>query len=436
MINEDSIITKKNFSKTMTKFRHNQSFSLSKLTKKNLLIVPWNNTNNKSIFKLLSTSNSKLNTECSTQITNKNCNKIIKIKSIDLPQEEILSKLKPPIIKYSTLSSKISKIQKIINRKGQKNFNSYSLKNNNTENNCNAYYLEGGIPYNKQYLNDYDKTIKTESNKRINKLNSFKMSKTDTKIEKLVKKLKLKLNSDKIENETICSCGNMVATKNGFFNGMNLVLENQDFKSIENLKTENKHRKIHGKSIKNKWKKSKIYVNGYNYAQKKLPIFLRDKYNIKGTTVMSPFCINARDQFLYKKIFHDLENRKLIKRKYINNKLNLVYAENEEQYDFKIEKMNEKIKEEGKRVVHRIEPKEVDERLNNINKKVIFMKKIIDYAYPNMVLVRIRENNKIIDSAKKKKVKLLKNKQEIFLRENKNKELDNFVIKSNSIKKI
>ena len=139
---------------------------------------------------------------------------------------------------------------------------------------------------------------------------------------------------------------------------------------------------------------------------------------------------------MYKKIFHDFESRKLVKKKFLNNKLNLVYAENEEQCNIKIGKLNKKMEKEGKRVVHRIKPSEIEEKLNRINKKVTFMKKIIDYAYPNMVLVRIRENNKIINDVKKKKVKLMQDKQKIILSESKNKKLDELLGKSINIKKL
>ena len=442
MFSEDFTMTERKLPKTVIKFKNSPSFSLSKRTIPNSLIFPLNNSMNKPIYKFVSASTSKLNTESSSHATTKYSNNNNNLICIDLPHEEISSKKNySPKTKYSTLSSfNTSKLRKVISSKGTKFFNSYFFKNNTIENNYhNAYYLEGGIPFNSKYINDVDNTINSEDKKILNRVQSFNMKKADKKIEKLAKKLKLKLNlTERVKDETKCGCGNMITINNGYFNGVNLVLDNKDYNDSEKQKIEEKNdsTKDIEKIRNNKRKKTKIYVNGYNYVPKELPIFLRDKYNIKGTSIMSPFCINARDQFLYKKIFHDFESRKLVKKKFLNNKLNLVYAENEEQCNIKIGKLNKKMEKEGKRVVHRIKPSEIEEKLNRINKKVTFMKKIIDYAYPNMVLVRIRENNKIINDVKKKKVKLMQDKQKIILSESKNKKLDELLGKSINIKKL
>ena len=126
-----------------------------------------------------------------------------------------------------------------------------------------------------------------------------------------------------------------------------------------------------------------------------LPIYLREKYNIKGTSLLSPFCLKARDEFLYKKIFYDYQLRKKIKlTKIVNNKLNLLYAENEKQYNEKMKKYNLKLKKQGKKNQHLEGPNPIEVKLFDMDSKVKFMKKIVDYAYPNMVLCKVREEKK------------------------------------------
>ena len=56
-----------------------------------------------------------------------------------------------------------------------------------------------------------------------------------------------------------------------------------------------------------------------------LPLYLRDKANIQGTDILSPFCKEARGEFLFKKIFNSGLRRKLPKKlELINNKFNIL----------------------------------------------------------------------------------------------------------------
>ena len=137
-----------------------------------------------------------------------------------------------------------------------------------------------------------------------------------------------------------------------------------------------------------------------NNKDNHLPIFLRDKYNIKGTNIISPFCIKARDKSLYKRIFYNYFTKSIImKKKGVENKLNIVYAENEEKLKKKIKNINEKRRKQGKREKNAVFPNSVEYKLAKINHKIKFMKKIVDYAYPEMVLTRVREANKILDNS-------------------------------------
>ena len=75
--------------------------------------------------------------------------------------------------------------------------------------------------------------------------------------------------------------------------------------------------------------------------------------------------------------------------------MNIFYAENQSQYNKNLIKLNEKLKKKGKRIWHEVGPSPTEKKLITIRNKMNFMKKIVDYAYPNMVLARVRETEKV-----------------------------------------
>jgi hypothetical protein len=108
------------------------------------------------------------------------------------------------------------------------------------------------------------------------------------------------------------------------------------------------------------------------------------------------------DMEYYKKVF---KVKGLFKRKgkTIDNKLNLVYAENEEQYILKIEKQNEK------RLLKGLPPKNLDKnkilnaQINNAKDKIKYMKAISDWAFPGIVVAKIKLVDKKIEESNAKK---------------------------------
>ena len=327
-----------------------------------------------------------------------------------------------------------------------------------------GYYLVGEIPYRNKYLfemkdynsimsstnynshkNNYNKNeyIQCDSvnnnnySKNSLKYNFIDIRKLDMKIEKLAKNLKLRLNLEdkKNDNQTKCGCGNLITLKNGFFNGVNLVMNYSTMKEKdENSKiicsinsTENKNNINTTQTV--------IVPNGYNFIPTNLPIFLRDKYNIKGTTVLSPFCIEARDDFLFKKIFYENEKRRQVKmRNYIDNKFNIFYAENQTQFDKNLTKYNAKLRKKGKKVLHEVGPSSIEKKLKKIRNKMSFMRKIIDYAYPNMVLARVRESEKIIKKRNLSQQNLPPFIKAEIINKQRNNNLGNFLRQSINIK--
>ena len=227
----------------------------------------------------------------------------------------------------------------------------------------------------------------------------------------MAKKLILKLNENEYYNKDKIFkffYGNNITLKNGFFNGENLVVNNDDKQENEKIESKylnNQFSKKNNKLIKyennlttpndesiNYPKKRIIPFNKKNFLPLNLPLFLREKANIQGTEILSPFCKEARDEFLFNKIFNQ-EGRKFQKRfELIDNKLNIFYAENENQYDERLKKFNNKLKIKGKKFLHVVGPTKDQLKLNKIKSTLSFIKKIFDYSYPNMVLSKVRKS--------------------------------------------
>ena len=301
------------------------------------------------------------------------------------------------------------------------NFNLIDANWDKTKNN-NAYYISGSLPFNSKYIVDKinPKLQKSNlstgfiSNSNIN--NESEMETNDKKIEKLARKLYLKKRQ---EYSPIDFHNNTIYLSNGFFNGVNLVMNPPNVE--QNFLTD----------------RGAVYSNGYNFVPTNLPSYLKDKFNIKGTTLLSPFCIKARDQYLYKKIFYDLEPKKIGKNNgCVDNKLNIIYAENEFQFEDKIFKINKKLLKLGRKLIKPTQPNSEGRRLIKCQKKIQFMKKIVDYAYPNMVLARVREEKKKLNKYKSLEQKLPSFKLADYNWKKKQKILDNSLTKSINVIKV
>ena len=422
-----------------------------------------NNSSNTSNINLKTSSNSKISPESAyirkvqTQVHPKTKKSLFdyKEKESNLSSGK-LSRKKAHSLHYKISSSaKTNKLFKI-SIKGRTHF--YSEDN---EMKSKGYYLTGELPYRDKYivemknnnlnlnsskkkenftLKNKNEFIQCDSMNNTLKRKILNMRKKDRKIDKLAKKLALKLNSEdkKHTKETKCCCGNLITFKNGFFNGVNLVMsyspvknkyKNEDNKNI-NIEADNNQTNY------NLTQQNFYYSNGYNFIPTNLPIFLRDKYNIKGTNVLSPFCIEARDEFLFKKIFYDGERKKLsYKSNIIDNKLNIFYAENQIQYDKNLMKFNEKLKQKGRRVLHEVGPTHTETKLINIKSKMNFMKKIVDYAYPNMVLARVRESEKYYKKKESADINLPPFKKAEIIEKQRNNILGNYLKQSIDIHK-
>ena len=105
----------------------------------------------------------------------------------------------------------------------------------------------------------------------------------------------------------------------------------------------------------------------------------------------------TKDMYLYKKIFFYSDKKKAIKSDIgLDNKLNIIYSENEKQYRQNLDKLNKIYKRLGKKKIYTLEPSQSENKVKSLQKRVEFMKRVVDYTYPDMVLTKIKEQDKTI----------------------------------------
>ena len=115
-----------------------------------------------------------------------------------------------------------------------------------------------------------------------------------------------------------------------------------------------------------------------------------------------PFILNNSTQkenndYFYKSVF----KMKPIFRKFrpiVDNKFNMRYAENEEQYQALVEKEAKILKAQGKPVKKKNVSELIKFQMKDIKDRIRFMKGIMDYTYPGFVLTKIEVMEKQLNS--------------------------------------
>ena len=146
-----------------------------------------------------------------------------------------------------------------------------------------------------------------------------------------------------------------------------------------------------------------------------------DEFKIKGTNIISPFCKKWRDKYLNDKLNKvidkggSLEHKRKIKKIMFDNKLNIIYAENEKMYKKKLNFLNNELSARGKKKRYKffspseIQLKDREKRLNFIKNLFFFIeqkkfdafqkkikqkeKKFIKYEHMNKTCKEIRKVN-------------------------------------------
>ena len=140
--------------------------------------------------------------------------------------------------------------------------------------------------------------------------------------------------------------------------------------------------------------------------------------------------INKSVDYAYKSIFPN-EHLFKEKTKYVDNKLNLVYCQNELQYKYIMEK-RKKLK--GANIIEK-ESEQIKERVDNIKTKVKFMKSVIDYSYPSFLLAKIQIWKKNLEQIKGEE-KLLPQEEQKNELKNKNIKVTNYLKKNFKVYRI
>ena len=109
------------------------------------------------------------------------------------------------------------------------------------------------------------------------------------------------------------------------------------------------------------------------------------KYNIKLTNQT-----NNDVKYLYKNIFTSQPIFHKKKNQYLDNKLNLVYSENEEQYKIIMKRRNKSLK--NKNIIPKAgdDAEKIIQKVKVIKSKIKFMKCVMDYSYPDFILTKAK----------------------------------------------
>ena len=127
-------------------------------------------------------------------------------------------------------------------------------------------------------------------------------------------------------------------------------------------------------------------------SQNEIKKLLKVNLRVKNLSNLSQKERNRRfnNMVFYKTVFKCKSLFKKPKSIVVDNKLNMKYAENEQQYKQIIDKENKKLKSLGKPIKKQNNSFLVDSKINEAKNKIQFMKGIVDYSYPNFVLKKIK----------------------------------------------
>ena len=198
-----------------------------------------------------------------------------------------------------------------------------------------------------------------------------------------------------------------ISEENSFINGINKANNlNENISPNSRLSTRTPSSRIYSGKVINNF--NNVNINKFNFDKNKIHDILNKRksgielpqeyeFYIEGTNILSPFCEKARDLFLYRKIFFYFGHKKIPKvmNRFLNNKLNLCYAENENQFNERIARENLMKKRTGKGKILRVGKTDTEKRSESINHRVGFIKKVFDYAYPDILIYRIKHHSKM-----------------------------------------
>ena len=302
-----------------------------------------------------------------------------------------------------------------------------SVNNNKKIKNCNAYYYSGSLHIKNKYIVDAMPHYKSLSSYYFIKNNNI--NNTYRKIDYLAKSLYLFQREKKLyQNNSNSEIFVELNKKKHLNNNSNRSLIQFHKSSIigETFNTRESG-KIYNKNISSQKR------NDTNNIMRLKVKNITNRYNKNiNDNIFNNNKNNDDDsEYLYKKIFYyNLEKRKRKALNYIDNKLNIIYSENEIQYCKKMNKINQYFLKEGKPIKHRHKSEITRLYTSEIINKIHFMKKIVDYVYPKMVLDKVKKENRRIFKAKSMEFKMSYSKLMLLKIKQKQKKINNFIGKS------
>ena len=153
---------------------------------------------------------------------------------------------------------------------------------------------------------------------------------------------------------------------------------------------------------------------GKEMKKKLIPDYLKDEYKIKGTNVLSPFCKKWREKYMmdkFSKFLNKEDTMENNKKSIIDNKLNIIYAENQKMYQKKLKLINRRLVAQGKKERYKFFFSPSEKQLKDIERKVGFIKNVFYFAIPDSSVVKFSKKSK---DPKKNKSKDFLKKSEKF----------------------
>jgi len=99
--------------------------------------------------------------------------------------------------------------------------------------------------------------------------------------------------------------------------------------------------------------------------------------------------MDQKDQSIYNNVFTNFPLFKPRPR-FLDNKLNLIYCENENQYRLIMARRNKLMKEKGTILKFEKDSEKIKDKVNDIKTKIKFMKNIMDFSYPGLMISKIK----------------------------------------------
>ena len=284
------------------------------------------------------------------------------------PNSNIIASKSQSNFFLSNKSSKSCYINRQKNKTVTPIINSYFSKNkkeSDSKRNYSAYYMKGDLSLKKLYISDL-----LLKNNKATRNKTQKLSDIEKKLNNLEKTL-----------------------------------------NISNIYSKSKSKSFY---LNNPSKKIFNMKKGKEGRNKLIPDFLKDEYKIKGTNVLSPFCKKWRDKYMmekFNKFLNKEETMENNKKSLIDNKLNIIYAENQKMYLRKLKMINKRLVAQGKKERFKFFFAPSEKQLKDMERTVGFIKNVFYFAIPSSSVVKYSNNN---SGSKKNKGKDSNKKSEKF----------------------